>query len=141
MPGSYDAVDQYRKTAVNTASPLELVVMLYDGAIRFIDAGKIAMAKKDLENQNTNLQKAQKVINELITCLDMQRGGEIATNLFSIYNFVNNQLIEANINDREDLLDGAKSLLINLREAWITIKDQLPASPSIGEKPRLELAG
>jgi flagellar protein FliS len=115
--------------------------MLYDGAIRFIDAGKIAMAKKDLENQNTNLQKAQKVINELITCLDMQRGGEIATNLFSIYNFVNNQLIEANINDREDLLDGAKSLLINLREAWITIKDQLPASPSIGEKPRLELAG
>ena len=141
MPGSYDAVNQYRKTAVNTASPLELVVMLYDGAIRFIDAGKIAMAKKDLENQNTNLQKAQKVINELITCLDMQRGGEIATNLFSIYNFVNNQLIEANINDREDLLDGAKSLLINLREAWITIKDQLPASPSIGEKPRLELAG
>ncbi|MEI6512242.1 MAG: flagellar export chaperone FliS [bacterium] len=141
MPGSYDAVDQYRKTAVNTASPLELVVMLYDGAIRFIDAGKIAMAKKDLEAQNTNLQKAQKVINELITCLDMQRGGEIATNLFSIYNFVNNQLIEANINDREDLLDGAKSLLINLREAWITIKDQLPASPSIGEKPRLELAG
>jgi flagellar protein FliS len=141
LPGSYDAVDQYRKTAVNTASPLELVVMLYDGAIRFIDAGKIAMAKKDLEAQNTNLQKAQKVINELITCLDMQRGGEIATNLFSIYNFVNNQLIEANINDREDLLDGAKSLLINLREAWITIKDQLPASPSIGEKPRLELAG
>jgi flagellar secretion chaperone FliS len=142
LPGSNEIMfDQYRKTAVNTASPLELVVMLYDGALRFVEAGKAAMARKDIEAQNSNIQKAQKIVTELTSCLDMQRGGEIATNLFSIYNFVHAQLVDANIHDRPELLDSVKSLLTELREAWITIKDQVPAGASAPERPNVELTG
>src|SRR4051794_38624400 len=88
-------VQEYQKGAVNGASPLQLVVMLYDGALRFMEAGKFAMASKDLDKQNHNLKKAQSIISELMACLDMNQGGEVATNLMSLYNYTILQLVEA----------------------------------------------
>ena len=59
-------IDQYRKSSVSSASPLRLVVMLYDGAVRFMEAGKHAMNKGDVYAQNENIQKAQSIIAELL---------------------------------------------------------------------------
>lgn len=116
------SIDQYRKSAVSTASPLQLVIMLYDGAIRFMESAKSAMREGDLYKQNQACQKAQKIIAELISCLDMQRGGEVAQNLFALYTFAYNRLVEANMEDKEDYISQAQRVLTDLRESWTALE-------------------
>ncbi|MES1227858.1 MAG: flagellar export chaperone FliS [Armatimonadota bacterium] len=118
------SIDQYRKAAVSTASPLQLVIMLYDGALRFMQQGKAAMASGDLQEHNDKLQKAQKIIAELTSCLDMDQGGEIAQNLFALYDFAYNRLVTANVEDRPDCIDQAMKVLSELRESWVQVEGQ-----------------
>src|SRR5690554_3686627 len=91
--------DRYLETAVETASPARLIVMLYDGAIRFINNAIDAMQNRQYEQQNYYLQRAQKILAELISSLDFDKGGEIAENLFRLYTYMYNQLVEANLQD------------------------------------------
>jgi flagellar secretion chaperone FliS len=112
---------EYRKNAVLGASPAQLVVMLYDGALRFIEGGRIAMRAKDLPRQNEALQRAQKIVVELLSTLDREQGGEIASNLASLYTFVLDKLMEANVYDRESALDEAVGPILELRDAWAQI--------------------
>ena len=112
---------EYRKNAVLGASPAQLVVMLYDGALRFMEAGRMAMRAKDLPRQNDALQRAQKIVVELLSTLDLEQGGEIASNLASLYGFVLDKLMEANVYDRESALDEAAKPVRDLREAWAQI--------------------
>ena len=112
---------EYRKNAVLGASPAQLVVMLYDGALRFTEAGRIAMRAKDISRQNDALQRAQKIVVELLSTLDREKGGEIASNLASLYTFVLDKLMEANVYDRESALDEAMGPIRELREAWAEI--------------------
>ncbi len=118
-------LQEYRKQVVNGASPLQLVIMLYDGALRFMDAGRRAMAAGDIETQNTSLQKAQKIVLELASCLDMGQGGEIAENLFALYTYCYNQLVAANIEDKPEYIDQATRVLTDLRESWVQIEASL----------------
>lgn len=130
-------VDEYRKNAVNGASPLQLVIMLYDGALRFIEAGKRAMLTGDLYSQNQNLQKAQRIVTELTSCLDMEKGGEVAQNLLALYTFVFNQLVEANVEDQIDALEPCLSVLSGLRESWAELEAQqrrISAPAEFGEE-------
>lgn len=115
---------EYRKQAVNGASPLQLIVMLYDGALRFMEAGRAAIVAGNLEQQNASLQKAQRIIAELISCLDMAQGGEIAQNLFGLYTYCYNQLVEANFDDRADLVDQVMKIMSDLRESWVQLESQ-----------------
>ena len=103
----------YRQNAVNGASPVQLVVMLYDGALRFMTEGKAAMAEKQYETQNTKFQRAQRIVMELISTLDMRKGGEVATNLLALYTYVVNELVEGNIHDNAE------------RESWIEVDRNL----------------
>ncbi|MFS8890016.1 flagellar export chaperone FliS [Synechococcus sp. R55.2] len=121
MYGGVNGHERYLETAVETASPARLIVMLYDGAIRFINEAAYAMQQRDYETQNTKLQRAQKILAELISSLDFDKGGEIAENLFRLYTYMYNQLVEANINDSRDRLEHVVHLLSELREAWDTI--------------------
>jgi len=121
MYGGVNGHERYLETAVETASPARLIVMLYDGAIRFINEAAYAMQQRDYETQNTKLQRAQKIVAELISSLDFDKGGEIAENLFRLYTYMYNQLVEANINDSRDRLEHVVHLLSELREAWDTI--------------------
>jgi len=121
MYGGVNGQDRYLETAVETASPARLIVMLYDGAIRFINEAAYAMQQRDYETQNAKLQRAQKILAELISSLDFDKGGEIAENLFRLYTYMYNQLVEANINDSRDRLEHVVHLLSELREAWDTI--------------------
>lgn len=114
-------IDQYRKSAVSTATPLQLVIMLYDGALRFIEAGKAAMAEGDVFKQNSSLQKAEKIVGELMACLDLNEGGEIAHNLLALYNFVYTRLVEANVDDKPEYLDQCIKVLSDLRASWVEI--------------------
>ncbi|MCO5295715.1 MAG: flagellar export chaperone FliS [Fimbriimonadaceae bacterium] len=95
--------------------------MLYDGALRFMEAGKHAMAHRDIPKQNESLQRAQKIVFELMACLDMESGGEIARNLMSLYTYVVNELIDANVTDKPEGIDRSMRVLSDLRESWVQI--------------------
>lgn len=118
-------VQEYQKGAVNGASPLQLIIMLYDGALRFMEAGKHAMQTGDLEKQNQSLQKAQKIVMELMACLDMQEGGDIARNLLALYTYALDQLVQANVGDDPSGIDRSIKIFSELRESWAEIERTL----------------
>jgi len=117
-------LQQYQSSQVTSASPLQLVIMLYDGALKFLRQADEAMEKKDLFKQNDAIQRVQKIVAELMSCLDFNHGGEIAQNLFALYSFVYNQLVLANIEDNRDALKEASTLLENLRVSWVELEKQ-----------------
>lgn len=116
---------EYQKSAVQGASPLQLIVLMYDGALRFMEAGRHAMVKRDLERQNTNLQKAQRVVLELMACLDMTQGGDVSKNLFALYSYVVDELVKANIEDDLAAADRAIKVMSDLRESWSELQKSL----------------
>ncbi len=113
---------EYQKVAVNSASPIGLIILLYDGAIRFMTRGKEAIIAGDLKKQDDQLRRAQKIILELMSALDMNRGGEVAKNLFALYTFAMDRLAEANMKDRPESVDEAIDVLTGLRSSWAELE-------------------
>ena len=122
MYGGMNGYNRYLETAVETASHARLIVMLYDGAIRFVNAA--IDANRQYEQQNYYFQRAQKILAELISSLDFTKGGEIAENLFRLYTYMYSQLVEANLQDSTERAQYVVSLLTELREAWETVASQ-----------------
>lgn len=114
-------IGEYQKNAVTGASPVQLVVMLYDGALKWMRQGREAIAQGDLPQQNQCLQRAQKIVLELMSSLDMQRGGEIASNLLGLYGFVVEQLVLANVEDKPEPIDHCIAIFTELRSSWIEV--------------------
>src|SRR4051794_39571973 len=110
------ARSQYEEMQVQT-TPGRLVVMLYDGAVRFLRIGKEAMSRGDVESQGVNIGKAQNIICELLETLDPDTG-ELAGQLDSIYRLWLKRLLVANAEDRADYLDEVIQQVSSLREAW-----------------------
>lgn len=117
-------IGEYRKTSVQSATPLQLVIMLYDAALRHCEAGKAAVIKGDLSAQNKHLNSAQRIVSELVAGLDMTKGAEIAKNLFGIYTFCLNELATANIHDKTAPIDKVVKILTELRQAWSQIEGE-----------------
>ena len=113
----------FKKLHVETASPVDLVIMLYDRAIVLLDKAKNEISEKQYEEKNSTLGKASDIIFELITILDKDKGGEIATSLSSLYNFVLREITDANSSLNTKALDNAKKILSELRESWEGIKN------------------
>ncbi len=113
----------YKETQIKTANQGKLIVMLYDGAIKNINLAieLLGEKKRKLDKISNSIIKAQDIITELIVSLDFEKGGEIAKNLFSIYVFMNRQLLEANIQKSVKPLQDVKHLLMELREAWVEV--------------------
>lgn len=118
-------VEEYRRQQVNSASPLQLVIMLYDGALRFMDRAAEAIEARQREEQNAMLQRAQRIVTELMSCLDMNQGGEIAQNLLGLYTFVYSELVEANLTDDPQRVRNAARVMSELREGWNDLQQQL----------------
>ncbi len=113
--------DTYRQQSVMTASPGQLVVMLYDGALRFLLQAAIAMRADDHVLADAKLRRAEAIIDELHATLDKDRGGEIASRLEGIYVFCKRHLIEARIERDPAMIEKVSALLGELREAWAEI--------------------
>lgn len=109
--------EKYRQSSVQTSTPAQLVIMLYDGAIRFVRAGLDGLTKQDYEKTNLNLGKAQTIISELMSTLD--HSYSVSQNLFSLYEYTNFLLIEANIHKNEEKAQEALGYLTDLRETWL----------------------
>ena len=123
---------RYRQTQVETAGPLELIIMLYDGALRFCNQAKLAIEEKHLNQANQMLQRAQDIIDELNINLNME-AGEIAVNLRSLYQFISTKLVEANIKKDLTLLNQMIALLTDLRSSWVELQSSQKQVASVGE--------
>ena len=110
----------YRQSAVLTASPGRLVVMLYDGARRFLHQASVALRDGDIEASHAKLRRAEAIINHLRDTLDLEQG-EVASRLQAIYLFCNRQLNEARVKRDPEKIEQVRTLLGELREAWAAI--------------------
>ena len=107
----------YREVEIETASGLRLVVMLYAGAIKYLNIAKEGIKSKKLDIANNNIIKAQDIVSELMTSLNFD-AGEIAHNLYSLYIYINRRLLEANIEKNSDIINEITHLLGTLKGAW-----------------------
>ena len=115
------AHQQYQRAQVESASPTRLIVMLYEGAIRFCRLAQEAMRQRDLEKQHLNLIRAQRIVGELLASLNRSAGGQLASNLSNIYAHILEELVKANLYDEPENLDHAVSLLCEMRASWAEI--------------------
>jgi flagellar protein FliS len=114
-------VNSYRQTEIQSRSPLELVVMLYDGALRFTADARDAMVRRDIRGRQQNLSRALAIVSELQSTLDMDTGGEVAEHLDKLYGFVRDRLMDASAKQDLQPLDEARRVLTTLREGWLAI--------------------
>lgn len=112
---------QYQAVAVETASPLQLVVMLYDGAIRFCTQAEEAVRRQNREMARERIDRVQAILAELMSTLNMEAGGEVAQNLYRVYEFSMYRLVQAQLHQNPDEIADVSRLLRELREAWAEI--------------------
>lgn len=129
---------QYQQTQVQTASPEKLLIMLYDGAIQFLNKARMAMQNKDIEGTHNNILGAQRIISEFMNTLDLKLGGEVAQNLYNLYEYLHYRLVQANIKKDIEMVDEVLVHLKDLKQTWeqaIIIaareKDQQPQQVSV----------
>ncbi|WP_258359733.1 flagellar export chaperone FliS [Moorella sulfitireducens (nom. illeg.)] len=107
----------YRQNQVQTLSQEKLVLMLYDGALRFCRQGLAAMDKKDYAGVNNNLGRAQDILGELMVTLNRD-AGEVAENLYKLYDFMYRHLVQANVKKSARMINEVIDLLQQLRDTW-----------------------
>lgn len=113
---------KYQHNQIQTMPAGKLVVMLYDGAIKFLNQAIAALSQEDFEKTHNCLSRTQDIINELIVTLNFE-AGSVAQNLYSLYEYMNYNLIQANIKkDEKNIMDVIK-LLEDLRRAWVEINN------------------
>jgi flagellar secretion chaperone FliS len=110
----------YRESAVLSASPARLIVMLYDGARRFLHQAAVAMSHKQIEATHIKLRRAEDIVIHLRQMLDMEQG-EVAVRLESIYLYCERELRQARIDGNVKRIEHVSDLLGRLREAWAAI--------------------
>jgi flagellar secretion chaperone FliS len=106
----------YQNNSVNTASPGELTLMLYNGSLKFIHIAKKAIEDKNIELKNTNIQKAQAIVSELMVTLNTDL--EISQNLMSLYDYINRRLTEANVKNDSAILVEVEEMITEFRDTW-----------------------
>ncbi|WP_276921897.1 flagellar export chaperone FliS [Frischella perrara] len=107
------------ETSVNQASPHQLIVLLFDGALNAIKLAKLYIEKGNIAGKGVAISKAINIIdNGLKSCLDMEKGGEIAANLDDLYHYISHQLVLANLHNDVAKLDSCYDLLNNIAQSW-----------------------
>ena len=109
---------QYEQTQVVTSSGVQLIVMLYDGAIQSIEIARREIQAKNVREKARHLGRAIAIIGELNSVLGYEQGGDIARSLRRLYDYMMAELVEANARNSEGKLDGPLRCLSTLREAW-----------------------
>jgi len=109
---------QYQKTQVVTASREKILLMLYEGAIRFTKQARVAMNDKKIAEKGKAISKATAILSELMATLDFKIGGQLAQDLENLYIFMIDKLIDANVHNKVESLDDVERLLNTLYTAW-----------------------
>lgn len=138
MTAANTTAQQYLTQQIQSASKEQLLLMLFDGAIRFLKIARKAIDAGDVKTSHAHLLKTQKIITELMTSLDMEIGGEPARNLMALYEYYYYRLVQANLKKDGKMVDEVVEHLTNLRQTWdeaIRISlGQAPSEPKNLEK-------
>ena len=119
------ALNSYTQTKVMTTSnPVDMIIMLYDGAIEFLNKAATGINMKQLQIKLRYISKALAIVQELNDSLNMDAGGEVAVNLRNLYNYMMIEIVRANLGNDSDKLLHVVALLKNLREGWSQIRDK-----------------
>ena len=124
--GGYRQHNQYNQVQIKTANKGKLIVMLYQGAIRFMKRALILLQKKDMEGKGNALIRAQDIVLELLYSLDQElldQGAELALNLQRLYLYSYRRLVHANVHLDTDAVDEVIKLMENLLQAWEQVVD------------------
>ena len=111
-------LDSYRQTQAQSRTPLELVVMLYDGALRFLGTAREAIERRDIPARREALSRTLAIISELQSTLKMDEGGELAASLDQLYGYANLRLLDAASQNDVKPLDEVRKVFEILRDAW-----------------------
>lgn len=118
---AHRGLSTYRQTHVQSRTPLELVVMLYDGALKFLTVARGAIERRDVAARREATSRALAIISELQSTLNMAEGGDIAQRLDALYRFANERILTAAQDNSVTPLDDAIRVLETLRESWVSI--------------------
>ena len=145
--GYTNAYTAYKETGVKTASQGKLIVLLYQEAVKqlgkalsFIGADN-KVEPGDIEKLNNCIVKTQEILTELMTSLDMEKGGEIAKNLMALYVFFNKELLDANIKHDRQKIESVHRMMDELTNAWITaVESTAPVAQPVA-RPNIDING
>jgi len=115
---------RYQENKIEGSSQGEMIILLYEGAIKFMYEAINFIETRNIQNAHDKIIKVQRIINELMITLDFDVGGEIAQNLYNLYDFVMNELIKANIKKEAEGLNNSIEILQELLEAWKVVIQQ-----------------
>jgi len=121
---------KYQQQSVMTASQEELLIMLYNGCIRFIKLGVRAIEEKDVPGAHTNIVKAQDIILEFMSTLDLRY--DVAKSLMPLYDYLYRRLVEANVGKDARILKEVLGLVTELRDTWVEAAKQLKQQRAVG---------
>jgi len=106
----------YQQNSVTQSTPGELTLMLYNGCLKFLNQAKKGIETNNIELKNTNIQKAQNILREFMVTLDMSQS--VSESMASLYEFMINLLVEANINNDITKIEEVYSLILDFRDTW-----------------------
>lgn len=128
--GYKTAYQAYQKNKYETASPHKLILMLYQGALQYAEKACHAIESGNVAEANRLIQKAQEILSELLACLSLEQGGEIAKNLRNLYMYMMDLLIRANIRKDAGSLREMIELLQPIKDSWERIGKDVSIAPS-----------
>ncbi|SDZ76080.1 flagellar protein FliS [Desulfuromusa kysingii] len=112
-------VNQYQNNQILSASPEQILIMLYDGAIRFCRQAQLAMEQENRKVQAEKISRAMAIVCEFSNTLNHEVGGDIAADLDGLYGFMSRELTRANLQNDRKALETVENLLTGLRETWV----------------------
>ena len=108
-------IKQYQASNVNTATPEKLMIMMFDGALQFLQKAKTAISENNLQERTKNIEGARKIIRELMRTIDLENGNDVAKRLFKLYNRMAMNLIKANVQRNAAKIDEVIEDISNIR--------------------------
>lgn len=111
-------INQYKTNQIATASPEQILLMLYDGAIKFARLASQAIDQNDMATKGKYVGKAMAIVSEFSNSLNFEIGGEIAENLDALYTYMLRELSKANVNNDKAPIEAVIAMLADLRETW-----------------------
>jgi flagellar protein FliS len=136
-------IDAYRRTEAQSASPIQLIVMLYDGALRFLSDARAAQQTGDLPRRAHAMRRVAAIVAECQSTLDLERGGTLAADLDRLYSYISARLLDVTVNRDPSAIDEVHKLMTTLRNGWaeaaaqgvLTAAAAGPAPPSAAVQP------
>ena len=124
----------YKKTVIETTDRVQIVLMLYDGALNHLSRAKLKITSGDIISRGQHFSKATSIVSELSNVLDMEQGGDISVNLRRLYDFVLQRLLYSNMHNDITALEEAEEVLNTIRGGWKEMMSGMKQNQPAGVK-------